>query len=124
MFLSMKTVASPGGRRHTLALLALLFLALPVFARDSLVWQPEKNSVSAEITTWDLHQLLENVAEATGWKVYVEPNTTQKISTKFKERIPGDALKLLLGDLSFALLPQKNEPSRLYVFRTSAREAT
>jgi hypothetical protein len=124
MFLSMKTVAFFRMRGQRLLLLALLFLALPGLAKDSLVWQQDKNTVSAEISTWDLNQLLENVAEATGWKVYVEPDTKRKISSKFKERTPGDALKLLLGDLSFALLPQKNEPSKLYVFRTSVGEAT
>ncbi|HUR46046.1 MAG TPA: S8 family serine peptidase [Candidatus Saccharimonadales bacterium] len=105
-------------------MLSLLFGALAATAKDSLTWENDKNNVSAEIATWDLGQLLENVASATGWNVYVEPQTKYKVSTKFKDRTPGDALKLLLGDLSFALVPEKNGPSRLYVFRTTMKEAT
>jgi Subtilase family len=93
-------------------------------AKDSLVWQQEKNKVAAEITSWDLAELLENIASVTGWQIYLEPNTKHSVSTKFKDRTPGDALRLLLGDLSFALLPEKNGPSRLYVFRTTMQEAT
>jgi hypothetical protein len=93
-------------------------------AKDSFVWQPEKNKVAAEITGWDLSELLENIAAATGWQIFVEPDTTRTVTTKFKDRTPGDALKLLLGDLSFALMPQKGERSKLYVFRTTLKEAT
>src|SRR3954462_3275774 len=124
MFLRLRSLARQFPRGTALLLLALLLLAWPASGKDSLVWQQDKNTVSAESSTWDLNQLLENVAEATGWKVYVEPDTKRTISTKFRQRTPGDALKLLLGDLSFALLPQKNEPSKLYVFRTSVGEAT
>jgi hypothetical protein len=124
MLLSMKTEASPRGSLQRLVLAALLLLAWPALGKDTLTWLPEKNSVSAEISTWNLNQLLEQVAAATGWKVYVEPNTKLKVSSKFKERTPGDALKLLLGDLNFALVPEKNEPAKLYVFRTSAQQAT
>src|SRR5678815_747486 len=100
MLLSMKTEASPRGSLQRLVLAALLLLAWPALGKDTLTWLPEKNSVSAEISTWNLNQLLEQVAAATGWKVYVEPNTKLKVSSKFKERTPGDALKLLLGDLN------------------------
>ncbi|MDB6030857.1 MAG: Thermophilic serine proteinase [Verrucomicrobiales bacterium] len=105
--------------------LTCLCVGVPlVQAKDSLDWQQEKNTVAAEITSWDLAELLENIASVTGWQIYVEPDTKHPVSTKFKNRTPGDALRLLLGDLSFALLPQKNAPSRLYVFRTTLQEAT
>ena len=80
--------------------------------------------VAAEISSWDLTKLLENIATTTGWQIFVEPETKHTVSTKFKNRAPGEALRLLLGDLSFALLPQSNAPSRLFVFRTSLQEAT
>lgn len=102
----------------------LLVSALMLPAKDSLVWQQDKNKVAAEITSWDLAELLESIAASTGWQIFVEPETKLTVTTKFKDRTPGDALKLLLGDLSFALLPQKNAPSRLYVFRTTMKEAT
>ena len=92
------------------------------WAADTLSWRQDK--VAAEISSWELPQLLQNVAAATGWQIFLEPNTEKKISTKFKDRPPGEALHLLLGDLSFALLPQSNAPPKLFVFRTDLHEAT
>src|SRR5439155_17728656 len=91
-------------------------------AADSLTWRQDK--VAAEISSWTLPKLLETLAATTGWQIFVEPNTEKKISTKFKDRPPGEALQLLLGDLNFALLPQSNAPPKLFVFRTALHEAT
>ena len=92
-------------------------------AADSLSWKPD--SVAAEISSWDLPRLLQKLTEVSGWQIYVEPDTKQTISTKFKDRPQGEALRLLLGDLNFALLPaQSNGPPRLFVFRTTMQEAT
>jgi hypothetical protein len=95
-----------------------------VRAADVLDWRQEQNRVSADITSWDLYQLLENIATVTGWQVFVEPDAKLAVSTKFKDRPPGDALRLLLGNLSFALLPQTNATSKLFVFKTSMQDAT
>ena len=93
-------------------------------AADSLSWNTNKSRVTADVQTWDLQALLENIAGATGWEIYVEPKTRHRASVKFKERAPGDALRLLLGNLSYALLPQTNGPSKLYVFRNTRNDAT
>ena len=93
-------------------------------AADSLSWRQDENKVAAEISSWDLPKVLQAIAGATGWQIFVEPNTEKTVSTKFKDRPPGEALRLLLGDLSFALLPQSNSPPKLFVFRTSLQEAT
>src|SRR5258708_34118627 len=98
--------------------------AARVAATDSLSWQTKQNKVAAEISTWNLPKVLEKIAGATGWQIYVEPETERRVSTKFKDRPPGEALRLLLGDLSFALLPPTNGPARLFVFRTTIKEAT
>jgi hypothetical protein len=113
--------------RRLVCCLAIIWLAgqsSVSFAVERLVWNKEKNSVAAEISTWDLDKLLENIASATGWQIFVEPTATHAVSTKFKDRAPGDALRLLLGDLSYALLPQTNAPAKLYVFKTALHEAT
>src|SRR5262245_7388593 len=95
-------------------------------AADVLDWRQEQNRVSADITSWDLYQLLETIASTTGWQVFVDPEAKLAVSTKFKDRPPGDALRLLLGDLSFALVPSRESgtSSRLYVFKTSMQDAT
>lgn len=118
------------GHRHWLGWLlgALLVLgcgplAWPA-AGDSLNWRKDRNRVDADISSWDLNRLLTELATATEWDIYVDPQATRTISTKFADRTTGDALRLLLGDLNFALVPQTNAPSRLYVFHTSLQEAT
>ena len=103
--------------------LGLLLAAGSLRAADSLNWKPD--SVAAEISSWDLPKVLQKLTEVTGWQIYVEPDAKQTISTKFKDRPQGEALRSLLGDLNFALLPAlSNGPPRLFVFRTTMQEAT
>jgi hypothetical protein len=104
--------------------LALLLLAAPLFAKDTFTWNTNLDSVSADLQGRDLNALLRDVAAATGWRVYLEPGTTHSSSVKFRDLPPGEALRLLLGDLNFALVPQTNGAPRLYVFRTSRDNAT
>src|SRR5687768_16150967 len=108
-------------------LVALLLLGWSATAATNLLdWRIAKGreQVSADVATWDLQTVLENIAASSGWDIYVEPNTKEKISTKFKDRPPGEALKLLLGNLSYVLVPQTNGPNKLYVFRNTRGDAT
>ena len=93
-------------------------------ASDTLSWNTNQNGVSADIKSMDLRELLEQVAAASGWQVYLEPGTARDVSAKFKSLPPGEALRLLLRDLNFALVPRTNAGPRLYVFRTSQANAT
>src|SRR5687767_15047631 len=108
--------------RYSLAVLAASLLTLQ--GADSLSWNTQKSRVTADVQTWDLQALLENIATATGWDIYVEPKTRHRPSVKFKERPPGEALRLLLGDLSYVMVPPTNGPGKLYVFRNSKGDAT
>ncbi|HWY77012.1 MAG TPA: S8 family serine peptidase [Verrucomicrobiae bacterium] len=113
-------------------LLLLLFITFSFSASaatDStvtniLVWHRDTDRIDADIQTWGLLPLLENVAAATGWHVFVEPNQSHKVSAKFKNLPEGEALRLLLGNLNFIVVPQTNGPSQLYVFRSSRGQAT
>jgi hypothetical protein len=102
----------------------LVCFAGGIRAADSLSWNAEKGQVTADVQTWDLRALLESIATATGWEIYVEPKTRHNASTKFKERPPGEALRLLLGNLSYVLVPQTNGPGKLYVFKNTRNDAT
>jgi hypothetical protein len=93
-------------------------------ATDSLVWHGKEGRVDANIESWQLSRLLENIATATGWQVYVQPDAAHDVSAKFNGLSTGDALHSLLGNLNYAVVPQPNGPSRLYVFRTSQSAAT
>jgi hypothetical protein len=89
---------------------------------NSLVWH--KAADRADIHSEALWPLLEQIAEVADWKIFVEPGAEHNASAKFKDLPSGDALKMLLGDLNFALVPQTNAPSLLYVFRTTMQHAT
>ncbi len=100
----------------------LIFAVVSLQAADTLIWRA--NQVDADIQSLPLENVLEQIARDSGWRVYLEPGTTRDVSTKFKKLPPGKALGLLLGDLNFALVPQTNRASRLFVFRTSRENAT
>jgi hypothetical protein len=87
-------------------------------------WRAASDKVTADIKDWDVQTLLQHVAGATGWQVFLEPDTKYSVSTKFKDRSPGEALRLLIPTLTAVLVPQSNAPPKLCVYRTSVQEAT
>ena len=111
-------------RLGCLCLLAALPTTKSVFAADQFSWSTNSQRVTADLKSEPLGDLLEKVADATGWQVFVEPQTLHHVSAKFQDLAPGDALRLLLGDVNFALVPMTNSSSRLFVFRTSQDRAT
>ncbi len=117
-------------RPHAAVLLAVVSLCLgwaDAFGQTTtnyLIWRAAESRVDADIRGWPLDTLLKQVAAKTGWRVFVEPETTHTVSTKFKDLTPGEALRRLLDRLNFAVLPQSNAPAQLLVFRTSMQDAT
>src|SRR5581483_2505651 len=99
-------------------------IAPRLMAEDSLVWHKQQDRVDADIESWNVRELLEHVAAATGWHIYLDPGAIHKVSVKFKDLPPGEALQLMLSGLNFVMIPQTNSASQLYVFRTSRRQAT
>ncbi len=97
--------------------LGLLALSASTRAEDTLFWNTNASKVTADIRTADFFRVLQGVSAATGWKVFVEPETAHRVSAKFKDLAPGDALHLLFGDVNFALLPGTNGSQKLFVFR-------
>jgi hypothetical protein len=96
----------------------------PMHAAEQFRWRADADRVDADINGWSLDALLEEITSATGWQVFVEPDTRRTVSTRFKNLPVGEALARLLGDLNFALLPQSNAPSKLFVFRNGVQDAT
>ncbi len=97
------------------------FAAAPA---DSLTWHQAENRVDADVHDWPLPKLLEEIAAATGWLVYVAPDAEAVASTRFKNLPVADALRRLLGNLNFALVPETNGNPRLLVYKISLHEAT
>ncbi len=104
----------------------LAFVAIAANAADTnvLVWHRAAGRVDADVHGVALRPLLETIARETGWRVYVEPGATRDASAKFKDLPSSDALRMLLGKLNFALVPETNGPTRLYVFTTRMENAT
>jgi hypothetical protein len=101
-----------------------LLVGFPAWAADSLNWETNRNRVSADIKEGKLLPVLEQIAAATGWQVFIEPDATCVVSAKFDRLPPGEALHLLLRDLNFALVPVTNASSKLFVFHSSMENAT
>ena len=113
--------------RHLFLLLlaaVCLHFAPAARAANVLVWDAKQSHLSASVEAWPLEKLLDDIAAKTGWEIYFEPGSDFTASAKFKNLPLGDGLRALLGNLSFALVPQTNAPSRLYVFHTTMQAAT
>lgn len=91
---------------------------------NSLVWHKADGTVDANLHGEMLLPLLKNISAQSGWHIFVEPGASHTASTTFRNLPAGDALKRLLGDLNFALVPKVNSPSELYVFITAMKNAT
>lgn len=112
---------------RTLAAIFVLWLGFSFSAgaqTNSVVWHPAADRVDADVHSLSLSDLLKDITAQTGWRVYVEPGTTHNASTKFKNLPTGEALRMLFGDLNFALVPQTNAAPHLYVFTTKLENAT
>lgn len=99
-------------------------LALTARAADMLDWDPAQDRVAARVESWTVPQLLQRVSALTGWQVLIDPTINETISTQFTNKNSGEALARLLGKLNFALAPETNGHSKLYVFRSSRTDAT
>jgi thermitase len=91
---------------------------------NTLVWEKDRDVVSASIHGEALWPLLEDIAHQTGWNIFVEPGARRNASVKFSGLPPGEALHKLLGQLNYAIVPQTNGPQQLYVFTTKMENAT
>lgn len=111
--------------RQIIVAAACLFAALlPCSAADALRWDAARDRVDASVETWTVPQMLRRVAAATGWQIYLDPEITSRVPTKFTDKKQGEALKRLLGDYNYALVPETNGSSKFFVFRTTRAEAT
>jgi hypothetical protein len=106
------------------AILLAMAFGGPAWAGDFLLWDAKGHNVDASIQKWDTIEVLRRVAASTRWEIYVQPNARQVLPTRFRHLSEGEALRRLLGDLSYAQVPRTNGPTRLYVFRTTRDDAT
>jgi type II secretory pathway component GspD/PulD (secretin) len=111
-----------------LAALVLGAVGCSVFASATneppgLVWR-KAAGISASVEKWPLKKLLSRLSSATGWKVYVDPDLDESRTVSFSNLSQAEALKLLLGNVNYALVPNARSGSKLYVYRNSISDAT
>jgi hypothetical protein len=113
-----------GLRWAAVLVVSTLAVAIPGRAADTLEWNTRERRVDADVHAWPLPRVLETITAATGWEVWVEPATEHPVTARFDALAPAEALRRLLGDLNFALLPQVGGPPKLFVYRHSVGAAT
>jgi hypothetical protein len=102
----------------------LLLLLPTLLVAGSVVWHPNRSRMDVRVENQPLHQVLESLAISSGWRIYIEPDIGHTVSTRFENLTASAALQHLLGDLSYALIPDATGSARLYVFQTTVAGAT
>ena len=115
-----------------LRLFIIALLTLVVFVRSDekpavldssgIVWRPD-NTGSASIENWPLNQVLQALSDLRKWQVLVEPDLKASVTTRFKNLPQTDALRRLLNDVNFVIIPSRKGPSRMLVYETSSKNA-
>lgn len=115
--------------RNTLLLIFALWAGWSVALaapdkKPGIVWHPQTGRMDAGMENWTLPQALGRLARVTGWQIFCEPGTEQRVSTAFKGLPAAEALPRILGGLSFALVPRTNGAPQLFIYRTTVDSAT
>jgi hypothetical protein len=121
-----RTTSASGLGRWFICCLGLIALGAAVEsqAAQRLSHDRAQGTFTAIFQRQELTNVLEELTRVTGWQVYLEPATRHTVTVTFTNQPTGEALRRLLGPLSYALIPQPGQPPRLMVFRTSVEEAT
>jgi len=110
--------------------LIVLLLISVVFAQaaepptSGIQWRRVGKTFDANLTDQPIAFVLEQIRKQTGWEVFVDPDLALKVSSEFKGKSPGDALKLVLGNTPYTLSPSIKGATKLYVFRDKRDQAT
>lgn len=110
--------------RRAAALTCLLFWAGTAASTGQLNWDPKTGKVDASLQGEPLSKVLSDLGALADWEVLVEPGLQATVSTRFEGLPTHQALRRILGDFNFAVLPGKNGRKKLYIYRNSIRAAT
>ena len=106
------------------ALACLSFWAGTAASTGQLNWNPKTGKVDASLQGEPLSKVLSDIGALAEWEVLVEPGLQATVSTRFEGLPAHQALRRILGNLNFAVLPGKNRRKKLYIYRNSLRAAT
>ncbi len=106
------------------ALACLSFWAGTAASTGQLNWNPKTGKVDASLQGEPLSKVLSDIGALAEWEVLVEPGLQATVSTRFEGLPAHQALRRILGNLNFAVLPGKNGRKKLYIYRNSLHAAT
>ena len=112
------------GMRLLLTWMSVALLFPNVEAADTVVWHPKARTFDMNVRAMGLEQLLGVIKAETGWEVLVEPGLQGRVGVKFRDKPAADAMRLLLGDKRFSLVPRTKGGTRLMVYESNRRGAT
>ena len=78
---------------------------------------------SAQLEKCPLEKVLLSLSEQSRWQVFVEPELGLHVTTRFKNLTHAQALRRLLSDVNFAIIPSPKALSKLLVYKTSSEKA-
>ena len=87
-----------------------------------LKWE-EDGTASAQLEKCSLEKVLQSLSEQGRWQIFVEPDLRLQVTTRFKNLTHSKALRRLLSDVNFAIIPSPKASSRLLVYKTSSEKA-
>ena len=90
--------------------------------KSTIKWE-RNGKVSASIENYPLEKVLQLLSDQEKWQILVEPDLNLNITTRFKNLSQTEALRRLLNDVNFVIIPSKNNQSRLLVYQTSSDNA-
>ena len=89
---------------------------------NGLDWR-DNGTATAKIENWPLERVLQSLSDQGRWQILVEPDLNLNVTTRFTDIPHTKALRRLLSDVNFAIIPFSKSPSRLLVYKTSSAKA-
>ena len=119
----MTNAAHPGFRLFAALAFLIFFTSATIAQSQELAWRQDKTA-SANIENKPLTNVLARLSAVTGWRIFLQPGISHRVSVQFQNAAHSEALKKLLGDVNYALVPQSKGSAKLYVYETSLTAAT
>ena len=119
-------------RQMHLHSLFLLLIYLSVFintegqqttSKESAIKWESNGKVSASLENYPLEKVLQLLSDQEKWQILVEPDLNLNVTTRFKNLSQAEALRRLLNDVNFVIIPSKTSQSRMLVYQTSSDNA-
>ena len=90
---------------------------------EGLIKWDANGKVTASIENQPLEKILQLLSEQEKWQILVEPGLKLNVTTRFKDLTQTEALRRLLNDVNFVIIPSKRNQSKMLVYQTSSDNA-